>query len=74
MVGGLIMARNNDSLISKLNLLCTEDYDMVVSLVNSLIDKKNSDRFREICSHYQDREPLSMDEIDEEIRAYRRGE
>lgn len=75
MVGGLAMARNSDGLINKIDLLSKEDYDMVVSLVNRLLLERNpSDAFKEICTKYHDRKPLSMEEIDKEIQAYRNGE
>ena len=74
MVGGLATMQNDDRLINKINLLSAEDYDMVVNLVNRLSEKNSSNKFKEICAKYHDREPLSMDEIDEEIQAYRRGE
>lgn len=74
MIGGLVMARNDEGLLSKINSLCAEDYEKVVSYVNGLVAKTDAEKFLEICSHYDDREPLSMEEIDEEIQAYRRGE
>lgn len=76
MVGGLVIMRNNDSLISKLDLLCTEDYKMVETLINRLASgRKTSDRFKEMRDKCQETgNKMTMEEIDEEIQAYRRGE
>lgn len=58
-------------LTAKLESLSREDYDMVVMLVNRLAEKPSSilKRARE---NYLKTNPMTMEEIDEEIENYRR--
>lgn len=58
-------------LTDKLESLSREDYDMVVMLVNRLADRPSSILKRE-RNNYLKTNPMTMEEIDEEIETYRR--
>ena len=58
--------------IAKLETLSQEDYDMVVMLINRLAEKP-SGILKVARDKYIQKNPLSMEEIDEEIQAYRKG-
>jgi archaellum component FlaC len=58
-------------LTAKLESLSQEDYDMVVMLVERL-SSKPSDVLRKAREKYLSKNPMSMEEIDEEIELYRR--
>ena len=57
---------------AKLETLSQEDYDMVVMLINRLAEKP-SGILKAARDKYVQKNPLSMEEIDEEIQAYRKG-
>ena len=57
---------------AKLETLSQEDYDMVVMLINRLAEKP-SGMLKAARDKYIQKNPLSMEEIDEEIQAYRKG-
>ncbi|MCH5256172.1 MAG: hypothetical protein J1D87_02720 [Lachnospiraceae bacterium] len=57
---------------AKLETLSQEDYDMVVMLINRLAEKP-SGILKAARDKYVQMNPLSMEEIDEEIQAYRKG-
>lgn len=57
---------------AKLETLSQEDYDMVVMLINRLAEKP-SGTLKAARDKYVQKNPLSMEEIDEEIQAYRKG-
>lgn len=55
----------------KLESLSQDDYNMVVMLINRLADKP-SRRLEEVREKMLKRNPMPMEEIDEEIQQYRR--
>jgi hypothetical protein len=55
----------------KLESLSTEDYNMVVMLINRLADKP-SNMLRAYRNKYVNENPMSMNEIDAEIQQYRK--
>ena len=55
---------------AKLETLSQEDYDMVVMLINRLAEKP-SEILKTARDKYVQKNPLSMEEIDKEIQAYR---
>ena len=57
---------------AKLETLSQADYDMVVMLINRLAEKP-SGFLKAVRDKYVQKNPLSMEEIDEEIQAYRKG-
>lgn len=57
-------------LTAKLESLSQEDYNMVVMLVNRLSDKP-SNILKAARNKYLQKNPMSMEEIDEEIEKYR---
>ena len=57
---------------AKLETLSQADYDMVVMLIDRLAEKP-SGIFKAARDKYVQKNPLSMEEIDEEIQAYRKG-
>lgn len=58
-------------LAMKLESLSQEDYNMVVMLVERLVDKP-SNVLKTARNNYLQKNPMSMEEIDEEIETYRR--
>ncbi len=58
-------------LTMKLESLSQEDYNMVVMLVERLADKP-SNFLKAARNNYVNRNPMSMEEIDQEIEDYRR--
>jgi len=58
-------------LTMKLESLSQEDYNMVVMLVERLADKPSS-LLKTARNNYLKRNPMSMQEIDQEIEDYRR--
>ncbi|MCM1386421.1 MAG: hypothetical protein NC231_03775 [Bacillus sp. (in: Bacteria)] len=54
----------------KLEALSEEDYNMIVMLVERLSDKP-SNVLRQARQKYVKQNPMSMEEIDEEIERYR---
>ncbi len=58
-------------LTMKLESLSQEDYNMVVMLVERLADKP-SNFLKAARNNYVKRNPMSMEEIDQEIEDYRR--
>ena len=54
----------------KLKALSPEDYNMVVMLVDRLAGRP-SDTLRVARKKYLEKNPMSMEEIDEEIEEYR---
>lgn len=54
----------------KLQTLSPEDYNMVAMLVERLADKP-SNILKEARERYRRSNPMSMDEIDQEIEEYR---
>lgn len=58
-------------LTAKLEALSKEDYDMVVMLADRLAEKP-SGILKRARSKYLKTNPMSMEEIDQEIESYRR--
>ena len=58
-------------LTGKLEALSPEDYNMIVMLVDRLTEKP-SNVLRAARKKYVEKNPMSMEEIDEEIETYRR--
>lgn len=57
---------------AKLETLSQEDYDMIVMLINRLAEKP-SGILKAAREKYVQKNPLTMEEIDEEIQSYRKG-
>ncbi|MBD5450078.1 MAG: hypothetical protein HDR28_07990 [Lachnospiraceae bacterium] len=56
---------------TKLESLSTEDYNMIVSLIDRLAEKP-SNVLRNARNKYVRENPMSMEEINKEIERYRR--
>ena len=56
----------------KMEALPNEDFQMVVSLIDRLYDRP-SNVLRRARSKYTKENPMTMEEIDEEIQKYRRS-
>lgn len=57
-------------LAAKIETLSTEDFNMVVTLVNRLADKP-SNILKTARNKYMRNNPMTMEEIDSEIQQYR---
>ena len=55
---------------AKLESLSSDDYKMVVMLIDRLADKPSS-ILRMACEKYTKENPMTMEEIDQEIQNYR---
>ncbi len=57
---------------AKLESLSTDDYNMVIMLIDRLAEKPSS-ILRAVREKYVQKNPMTMEEIDQEIQAVRQG-
>ncbi len=55
---------------AKLESLSIDDYNMVIMLIDRLAEKPSS-ILRAACEKYVQKNPMTMEEIDQEIQNYR---